>query len=283
MRIVITGAEGQLGRDLVRVLGPSHKLFALGRRELDVTNHDRVLQLLGEIEPHIIVHGAAYTKVDLAEAEAETAFLVNAFGARNVAVAARKTGAKLVYVSTDYVFDGEKTAPYNEFDRPKPISVYGASKWAGENMVQRFCDRHFIVRTSWLYGLHGDNFVTKIVARLRSGLPLTVVSDQFGSPTYTLDLAVFISRLMEQEQYGVYHASNEGGCSRYEWAAEIARLLDAEHVPITPILTEPLSAQAARPAYSVLDSMAIRLNGLPRLRGWREALEEFIRGELIRI
>jgi dTDP-4-dehydrorhamnose reductase len=280
MKILITGSAGQLGCDLVRVLNADHELFPLSRNELDVTDNRKVIETAERIRPDVIIHTAAQTNVDLAESQVELTYRVNALGARNVAVAAQKTGAKLVHLSTGYVFDGTKKEPYHEFDPPSPIGVYGASKLVGEQYVAMFCDRFFIVRASWLYGLHGNNFVTKILSRVRREKNITVVDDKYGSPTYSLDLAHFIRHLLTTEKYGIYHAANEGGCSRYEFAAAIVEAANLTDVRLTAVGSDQFPLPAARPDNSVFASAAIRLNDLPPLRDWREALREFIRSDL---
>ncbi|PYI52106.1 dTDP-4-dehydrorhamnose reductase [Paenibacillus flagellatus] len=277
MRAVITGAGGQLGHDLIRVLAPDHRLYAYTKAELDVTNMERVREAVEDARPDVIIHAGAYTNVDRAEGEAEHVFQVNAIGTRNMAVAAQASGAKLVYVSTGYVFDGRKKSPYHEFDQPSPISVYGVSKWAGEQYVQMFCDRFFIVRTSWLYGCRGNNFVSKIVALAERSDSLSIVNDQFGSPTYSLDLAEAIGRLMATDRYGIYHAANEGGCSRLDFVQFILDELGMHGIRLVPCSSEQFTAAAARPANSVFDSLALRLNGMPPLRDWRTALRLFLK------
>lgn len=280
MNILITGAGGQLGYDLVRVLGDQHSLTALTRTELDVTDEEAVSKTVQQHKPSIIIHAAAYTQVDLAESLTEDAYKVNSFGSRNIAMAAKEIGAKLVYVSTDYVFDGTKGSSYNELDRTNPISVYGHSKLHGEKFVQLICEKYFIVRTSWLYGKSGSNFVTKVLAKARQVSELSMVDDQFGSPTYTYDLALFISRLLESEHYGIYHASNRGVCSRYEFAQEILRIAGLGGVRLIPVSADSFPLPAARPVRSDFDDQAIRLNGFERLRTWQDALEWFIVNDL---
>ncbi|NOU96536.1 dTDP-4-dehydrorhamnose reductase [Paenibacillus sp. LMG 31456] len=280
MNILITGAGGQLGRDLIRVLGRKHKLTAKTRNELDVTSEHSVREAVLECRPDAIVHAAAYTQVDLAESRMEQAYMVNSFGSRNIALIASEIGAKLVYVSTDYVFDGTKGSPYNELDRTNPISVYGHSKLHGEKFVQLICDKYFIVRTSWLYGKYGSNFVTKVLAKAEQNSELSMVADQFGSPTYTYDLARFIGQALESERYGIYHASNRGVCSRYEFAEEILRIAGHSAIKLNPVTGDSFPLPAARPARSDFDDKAIRYNGFSRLRTWQDALQSFILEEL---
>lgn len=275
MIIAVTGANGQLGTDLVRMLQPQHEIVGLGRKEMDITDPEQCVDVLQRIKPDAVLHTAAYTAVDLAESEEDRAHAVNAFGTRNVAAAAEKVGAKLVYFSTDYVFDGNGTSPYQEYDHTNPQGVYGKSKRAGELLTQSLCSRHFIVRTSWVYGSHGNNFV-KTMLKLGSEKDwLQVVSDQIGSPTYTVDLCRFIGELVETEKYGIYHASNSGFCSWYEFAVAIFEEKGLQ-VQVIPSTTAEVPRPAKRPAYSVLDHLSIRANGFDDLRPWRDALRDFL-------
>ncbi|OXM83476.1 dTDP-4-dehydrorhamnose reductase [Paenibacillus rigui] len=282
MNIVITGAGGQLGHDLIRVLGSSgeHRVSAMSRQELDVTDENAVFKAIAAIRPEVIIHAAAYTQVDLAESHMEEAYMVNSFGTRNVALAAAQTGAKLVYISTDYVFDGTKRIPYTESDRTNPISIYGNSKLHGEKFVQITCERYYIVRTSWLYGKHGTNFVTKVLSWAEQKEELKMIHDQFGSPTYTYDLARFIHQLIATEHYGIYHAANRGACSRLEFAREILRLAGKSHIKLQPVSSDQFPTPARRPEYSVFDAKAIRENGLEPLPPWQEALRMFLEEDL---
>lgn len=279
MKVLITGANGQLGKELsVHLQGREEfKVFAYSREELDVTSLEKASQVIQDIQPDVVIHSAAYTKVDQAEVEIDGAFLVNELGTRNVAVSAEKVGAKLVYISTDYVFDGKKGTPYTEFDLPNPLSVYGKSKLAGEEMVKSFSSRYFIIRTSWVYGQYGPNFVKTMLKLAQEREKLTVVHDQIGSPTYTADLTGFIKELMGTKLYGTYHATNTGICSWYEFAVAIFEEAGIE-INVIPCKTRDFPRPAPRPAYSVLDHMGIRLNGLQEFRHWREGLKDFLNG-----
>lgn len=280
MKVLITGAGGQLGQDLLRVLAPRHECIGWTRQEFDVTDRRLVQERTARLRPDAIVHAAAYTQVDLAEAHPDDAFMVNAFGACHMAQAAAAIDAKLVYVSTDYVFDGRKGEPYTEHDPTNPLSAYGESKLLGEKFVRAFCSKHFIVRTSWLYGKHGSNFVTKILAQAERRKELTVVDDEVGSPTYTYDLAECIGWLLPTERYGVYHAANRGWCSRAQFAEAIVRLGGWDDVRVVPIRSDQLALPAARPAYSALDDAALRHAGLARMREWQPALKAFVQDDL---
>jgi len=275
MRILITGAEGQLGRDLVATLVFNHDVFGMGRAELDITNIQQARSVIHDVKPDVIIHAAAYTAVDLAEEEEDQAYQVNAYGTRNVAVACEEVGAKFCYISTDYVFDGRGDRPYREYDNTNPQSVYGKSKRAGELLAQSLTSRYFIVRTSWVFGIHGQNFVKTMLKLAETKRQLKVVHDQIGSPTYAKDLAKFLSELVVTEKYGIYHASNTGICSWYEFAKTIFEY-SSINIQVDPCTTEEFPRPAPRPKYSVLDHMSIRTNGFKDLRPWQEALREFL-------
>ena len=284
LKVLITGAQGQLGRDLVDVFNcikdKDNEVFSLGKDQLDITESGKVLELISTIGPDIIINSAANTNVDGCELEPDSAYRVNALGSRNVAVASARTGAKLVYISTDYVFDGKAQRPYTEFDATNPMSVYGKSKLAGERYITGLHNKYFIMRTSWLYGHHGHNFV-KTMLRLAKGKDeLAVVDDQVGSPTFTKDLAKFIVNLVQTELYGIYHVTNTGSCSWYQFVTTIFKMAGLDHVKVKPISTPELGRPAPRPAYSVLDHYCIRLECPTDLRPWEEALQEYISNQV---
>jgi len=276
MRVLVTGAGGQLGRELCAMAGGSAEVIGLERSALDVTDLARCREAVGAYRPDAVIHAAAYTAVDRAEVEPDEAFRVNAAGTRNMALAAREGRAKFCYISTDYVFDGRAAAPYNEYDAPNPLNVYGKSKLAGERLAQSLTDRWFVVRTSWVYGANGANFVKTMLRLGAERGRVQVVADQTGSPTWAKDLAVFLLALVSTEAYGIYHAANAGHCSWYEFAKAI---FEEKGMPVevVPCTTEEFPRPARRPAYSVLDGAAVRYNGLPAMRHWREALREFLR------
>lgn len=213
---------GQLGQDVVLLLQhQGHEVLACDRQEMDITDLDQCIQVIGGFGPDAVIHCAAHTAVDAAESDIDAAYLINATGSRNVALASEKAGAKLVYISTDYVFDGMGAQPYHEYDNTDPKSIYGKSKRAGEVLVQSLSSKYFIVRTSWVYGKYGNNFV-KTMLKLGQEKPmLQVVDDQKGSPTYTVDLARFLLELVQTEKYGVYHASNSDSCTWFEFTQAI--------------------------------------------------------------
>ncbi|MBW7475047.1 dTDP-4-dehydrorhamnose reductase [Paenibacillus oenotherae] len=278
MRILVTGANGQLGRELVNLSLDGIEIRGFGRDTLDITNLAQCREVFAGYKPQIVIHCAAYTAVDKAESEPDEAFRVNAVGTRNVAVAAREIGAKLCYISTDYVFDGMGSTPYNEIDRTNPRTVYGKSKLAGEQAVTSLHDRYFIVRTSWVYGKYGNNFVQTMLKLAGERDHLKVVHDQVGSPTYTLDLALFLLELAGTDYYGIYHASNSGVCSWYEFAQAIFEDSGLTRMQLEPCTTDEFPRPAPRPAYSVMDHSAIRTNGLADLRHWRDALNHYLKG-----
>lgn len=275
MNVLITGAGGQLGKSLLDAHPPAYHVTGLTRAELDVTDLNQVKQTVARLRPEVIIHTAAYTAVDLAEAEPEKAYQVNVIGSRNVALAAEEVQAKLCYVSTDYVFDGTAASPYREYDNPNPQTVYGKTKRTGEQLVQSLCSRFFIVRTAWLYGLHGHNFVKTMLELAHKRKPLRVVHDQIGSPTNAADLASFLFELVRTEYYGVYHAANAGACSWYEFAEAIFELSGVE-AELTPCTTAEFPRPAPRPANSVLDQLAACAHGFAPFRCWRDSLQLFL-------
>jgi dTDP-4-dehydrorhamnose reductase len=277
LKALITGAGGQLGAALVRALPGA---TALGRAELDVRDPDAVSRALREAAPDVVFNASAYNAVDGAESEPEAAFAANAMGVLHLGRACRAAGALLVHFSTDYVFDGSDDRPIPEGRAPHPISVYGASKLAGEALAAASGAAHVVVRTSALFAtggsrVKGGSFVERILERARSGLPLRVVSDQTFAPTYAPDLAHAAVALARSDARGLFHVANEGACSWHELAVAA---LEAAGVPVavTPISAAELGAPAARPRYSVLDTARYRSMGLPSMRPWREALGEML-------
>jgi dTDP-4-dehydrorhamnose reductase len=277
-KMLVIGAKGMLGRDLVDVLRSSRHLEVLGWDidEIDIRNRDETIARIERLGPEIVINLAAYTDVDGCESDEERAFAVNAEGAKHVALGASRCRAKVIYLSTDYVFDGKKGRPYQEEDPPRPINVYGRSKWRGEQYVQELVEKWLIIRTQWLYGRHGRNFVYAVLRQAREGKGLSVVDDQFGSPTYTLDLAKAISLLMEREAGGLFHAVNSGHCSWYDFGQAILELSETKGVEIAPITSRELKRPAPRPSYSVLDTQKLKGATGMTLRPWLEALKDFL-------
>ncbi|MFD2331436.1 dTDP-4-dehydrorhamnose reductase [Cohnella sp. GCM10020058] len=273
--VLVTGARGQLGQELVNFQTDKLNIVGLDRNQLDVTDLGMCRRAMVAYCPYAIIHAGAYTAVDKAEIESDEAYKINAIGTRNLAVASREAGSKLCYISTDYVFDGKGDKPYNEYDKTNPQSVYGKSKLAGELLLQSLSQSYFIVRTSWVYGQYGNNFVKTMLKLAQEKNSLTVVNDQIGSPTYTWDLSRFLIELVQTEAYGVYHASNVGECSWFEFAEAIFEE-SQNKIKLTSCTTEEFPRPAHRPRYSVMDHSAIRQNGFNDLPHWRSALKSFL-------
>jgi dTDP-4-dehydrorhamnose reductase len=274
LKILVTGSEGQLGSDLLKILPAKHQVIGCDIQDWDITDLKSTLENVGRIRPEVLVNAAAYTDVDGCELNPDLAYRVNTLGAHNLAIACQKLGAVMVHVSTDFVFDGEKGSPYLEFDQPRPLSVYGKSKLASEQWVAAVLNTYFIVRTAWLYGKKGKNFVKTILKLAEEKDVLRVVDDQVGSPTYSWDLAQKIAELIETEAYGIYHVTNSGQTSWCEFAKEILRLA-GKNVKVEPISSEELARPAARPALSVLRNYCLEQRGFSLPRDYREALKEF--------
>ncbi len=279
MRVLVTGAAGQLGREVVDAAQEwGHSVVACDRSALDVTDRDGVLATVGDVRPDAIVHAAAATDVDGCERGPDRAWRTNALGTRHVAEAARLTGARVCFVSTDYVFSGRPGAPYTEWDEPEPLSVYGRSKLGGERELAP--DRgDLVVRTSWLCGRHGRNFVKTVLDRARRGQTLTVVDDQHGCPTFADDLAGMIWRLLVERRTGVFHVTNQGATTWYQFARAIVVVAGLDERLVQPIVTAELvpPRPAPRPAWSVLDNAALRLSGVPLLADHHEPLERLVK------
>lgn len=273
MRVLITGARGQLGQDLALVFA-DHDAVSLGRDQLDVGDRDRVLQVLGAVRPHAVVHAGAWTAVDLCESDPDRAFRTNALGTRNVAEGARLVGARVLYVSTDYVFDGTADRAYTEWDRPDPQSVYGRSKYGGELELD---PGSTIVRCSWVVGLHGSNML-KTVLRLADQHPvMKFVDDQRGCPTFTDDLAAMIRHLVVARLPGTFHVTNQGPTTWFGFARGVLAAAGLDPERVSPCTTADMPRPAPRPANSVLDNAALRLQGIPQLPDWHESLERVVK------
>jgi dTDP-4-dehydrorhamnose reductase len=282
MKVVVTGASGMLARSTRHALEAlGHGVLPLTREDADITRLDSLLHPLKTFQPAWVFHLAAFTKVDECESRADHAFLVNGLGSKNVALAADACGASVLTVSSDYVFGGDGARPYREYDLPAPKSVYGASKWAGEQAVREVTPRHVVVRTSWLFGRGGPNFIDTILGRARAGDPLRVVDDQRGSPTSTHDLALGLVRLADTGQYGTYHCTNRGDCTWFDLAAYV--LARAE---LTASLERTDSAAfarpAPRPAYSVLDNHWFDHVTGQAMPAWEDAVDRFLESRAAR-
>ena len=276
MKIMLTGANGQLGQEIVYQLkASSFSVYAFTKTELDITDELKVQKVVGEIQPDVIINAAAFTKVDLAESEETLAYNINGFAQRNLAVAAEKVGAKICYISTDYVFDGNGFEPYKEYEKCNPLGVYGKSKFVGEELTKTLSNKYFIVRTSWVYGEYGSNFVKTMLNLAEKRNEIGVVADQTGSPTYTGDLATFLISLIQTEKYGIYHCTNSGSCSWYEFAKAIFEEMELD-IKVNPLTTDQYPTPASRPHYSVLDNGALEMNGFEKIRHWKEGLSFYL-------
>jgi dTDP-4-dehydrorhamnose reductase len=279
MRALLIGSKGQLGSDLRRVW--SGDLIPLGHDDLDVTDRDAVRAAIARERPELVISCAAYHRVDECESQPERSFAVNATGAGIVSEAAREADAAVLWVSTDYVWDGEKGAPYVEDDLPRPLSVYGASKLAGEHMVRIGNPKHYVVRSSSLFGVagasgKGGNFVETMIRKAKEGEPLRVVDDQTSAPTLTFDLAQKIQELAATGRYGLYHVTNAGQTSWHDFAAKIFALCGLTP-SLSRISSEELGAPARRPRFSVMENAALRAAGIEQARPWEDALEAYLR------
>ena len=280
-KILVTGCNGQLGRAVNQFYANNADLEFVNTDvgELDISNIDEVMALAREIRPYAVINCGAYTAVDACETNRDLAFKVNTLGARNLAIAAQETGAKLVHISTDYVFDGTKKGAYYETDPTGPSSVYGLTKEAAEKMVKELCSRHFILRTAWLYG-EGKNFAKTMLRLAESNDRVRVVCDQIGTPTSTLELTKGIDSLLFSENYGLFHATCEGQCSWADFAKEVFRLAQKE-VTVEEVTTAQYLAdypqQAARPANSVLENYMLKMTGGYHFASWQEAIAEYMR------
>ena len=276
-KLIVTGADGQLGRAINKQYADSteYELINTDVGELDITNIDRVMEFARDIKPYAIVNCAAYTAVEKCEQEEDLAFRINAIGARNLSIAASETGAKLVHVSTDYVFDGNGTRPYLETDPTGPQGAYGRTKLAGENFVKEFSERHFIVRTAWLYG-DGKNFVRTMLRLSETNDKVRVVRDQVGSPTSTVELAKAIAYLRPTENYGLFHGTCEGDCSWAQFTEEIFRLAGKNTV-VEAITSEEYGAAVKRPAYSILENYMFKMTTDFMFADWHDAFAEYLK------
>jgi dTDP-4-dehydrorhamnose reductase len=276
-RFIVIGSTGQLGADLLTAFGPA--ATGLSHADIDVTDSAKTFATIARLRPDWVLNTASYNRVDDAEDDPMLAFQVNALGAWHVARAAAAAGAGVVFFSTDYVFDGTRQTPYGESDSPAPLNVYGASKCAGEQLVRQANPRHLIVRTSALFGAtksrKGWTFPQAILEQARAGREVRVVHDQIMSPTFSADLAANVKKLIEVESTGVFHVTNAGACSWFEFAEEICGAAGV-HANLIPITSEQSGRRARRPVYSVLDNARLRAAGLAPMRSWKDALREYL-------
>lgn len=274
-KILVTGCNGQLGREIQKEYeNDGAMLICTDVGDLDISDNEQVMRYVHDLQPDVIMNCAAYTAVDACENEWDLAYRINAIGPRNLAIAARETGAKLMHISTDYVFEGNAHEPYTEFDEVHPVSAYGKTKLEGERFVQQFAERYFILRTAWLYG-EGNNFAKTMLRLAESHDEVRVVCDQFGSPTSAAELAKVMHRLEPTENYGLFHATCEGSCSWADFAEEIFRLA-GKTTKVTRVTTEEYGSTTKRPAYSVLDNYMLRLTTGARMADWKDALRAYL-------
>jgi len=281
MKILITGHKGMLGSDLVDILEneSQHELILADIEELDITNLEKVKKMINQEKPEIVMNMAAYTDVDGCETSRELAYNVNAIGPKNLAIASNEIGTKLLHISTDYVFPGNSIKPYNEDDKTGPQSYYGVTKLEAEKFIKDSMENYFIVRTAWLYGINGKNFVKTMLNLAKNNTEITVVNDQRGSPTFTVDLANAIVELVKTDKYGIYHVTNSDECSWYEFAKDIFELANVE-IEVKPVTTAEYPTPAKRPQYSALSHEKWNSSGFKPLRNFKKALKEYLELEL---
>jgi dTDP-4-dehydrorhamnose reductase len=277
MRIFITGCKGQLGRALYAALA-EHTLAGCDLPELDIADRSAIGAAIADFGPDVVIHTAAWTDVDGCAREPERAYRVNALGTQNVALACAACGAAMAHISTNEVFDGTATEPYREWDPPHPTNPYARSKAAGEWFVRHLLCRFYVARTAWLYASGGRNFPHRMVQLADERGTLRVVTDEVGNPTYAPDLASAIAALVQTGAYGVYHLTNAGYCSRYDFAREILRISEREHVPIEPITLDDFQRASTPPRFAPLANTAAAALDI-ELRPWQEALKEFLKSE----
>lgn len=276
MKILVTGVKGQLGYDVVKALeSRGHQPVGVDHEEMDLMNNNMIQNFIMNLKPEAIIHCAAYTAVDQAEEEVEICYQINAEAVKVIAECAKTLDIPMIYISTDYVFDGTKASEYVETDIPNPINVYGASKLKGEQYVQQLLEKFYIVRISWVFGINGNNFI-KTMQRLGNEQDqLNIIHDQVGSPTYTAHLAPLLVDMIETDQYGIYHATNEEYCSWYEFADEIFKQSQLD-VTLHPITTDQYKTKAKRPLNSQMSKQKLSDYGFHRLPTWQEALKNYL-------
>ncbi len=279
-KIIVTGCNGQLGRAINQMYKNRTDIEIVNTdvKELDITDIDKTLALVREVKPYAVINCAAHTGVDACETEVDSAYRINAIGPRNISIATRETGAKFMHISTDYVFAGDASTPYTEFDKPDPQGMYGKTKLAGERFVEQFAENYFIVRTAWLYG-DGKNFVRTMLRLSETRDEVGVVKDQFGSPTSAAELARILDALIWTENYGLFHGTCEGICSWADFAEEIF-MLAGKNTRVKRITTEEFNAPAKRPAYSVLDNYMLKLTCGYVAADWQKAIAEYMKNEM---
>ncbi len=277
MKVLVTGVKGQLGFDVVNELKKNNiEAVGVDIEEMDITDKEAVDKVITNANVDAVIHCAAYTAVDAAEDNMEICRKINADGTRYIAEVCKKLDIKMMYISTDYVFDGEGERPWEPDDDRQPLNAYGISKYEGEVAVQDNLEKYFIVRIAWVFGVNGKNFIKTMLNLGKTHDTLTVVSDQIGSPTYTYDLAVLLVQMIQSDKYGIYHATNEGLCSWYEFAVEIFKQAEM-NVNVIPVSSEEYKSKAKRPHNSRMSKDKLEANGFKRLPSWQNALERYLK------
>ena len=276
MKVLVTGVNGQLGYDVVKELEKrGHQAIGVDRKEMDLTSTQQIKECIENVKPEAIIHCAAYTAVDKAEDEEELCRRVNAIATKDIAECAKKLDIPMIYISTDYVFDGTKDGEYTEEDIPNPINVYGKTKHEGEVYVQEILDKFYIVRISWVFGENGNNFIDTMLRLSKERDSLNVINDQVGSPTYTKDLAPLLVNMIETEKYGIYHATNEGYCTWYEFAKEIFKVANID-IEVKPINTSEYIVKASRPMNSKMSKDKLKKNEYDSLSNWKTSIKKYM-------
>ena len=277
MRILVTGVKGQLGYDVMNELAKrGHTGIGVDVEEMDITDAAKVEQVIKASDVEAVIHCAAYTAVDAAEDNVEICHKINAEGTENIAKVCKELDLKMIYISTDYVFNGEGTRPWKPDDEREPLNVYGQAKYEGELAVEKYLEKYYIVRIAWVFGVNGKNFIKTMLNLSETHDELSVVNDQIGSPTYTYDLAKLLVDMVETDKYGRYHATNEGLCTWYEFATEIFRQAGKE-ITVHPVTSEQFPAKAKRPHNSRMSKDKLEANGFDRLPAWQDALNRYLK------
>lgn len=277
MRILVTGVKGQLGYDVMNELAKrGHTGIGVDVEEMDITDAAKVEQVIKASDVEAVIHCAAYTAVDAAEDNVEICHKINAEGTENIAKVCKELDLKMIYISTDYVFNGEGTRPWEPDDEREPLNVYGQAKYEGELAVEKYLEKYYIVRIAWVFGVNGKNFIKTMLNLSETHDELSVVNDQIGSPTYTYDLAKLLVDMVETDKYGRYHATNEGLCTWYEFATEIFRQAGKE-ITVHPVTSEQFPSKAKRPHNSRMSKDKLEANGFDRLPAWQDALNRYLK------
>jgi len=277
MKVLVTGVNGQLGFDvIVELKKRGYETVGVDAQDMDITDFDLVSKVMNEEKPQAVIHCAAYTAVDKAEENIEICRKVNVEGTENIAKVCKELNCKMMYISTDYVFDGEGNRPWEPDDKvSKPLNAYGLTKYEGEQMLQKYVEKFFIVRISWVFGVNGNNFIKTMLRLGKENGKVSVVSDQIGSPTYTADLAILLCNMIASDKYGIYHATNEGFCSWYDFACEIFKAANMD-VDVTAVDSNAFPVKAKRPKNSRMSKDKLTQNGFDKMPTWQDATQRYI-------